>query len=44
MSRVYCAPRAIRDIRDERAAGNDIAVVVIDTQASCFAGLDENSN
>lgn len=32
------------DIRDARAAGHDIAVVVVDTQAASFSGVEENDN
>lgn len=32
------------DIRAVRAEGHDIAVVVVDTQAASFSGIEENSN
>lgn len=32
------------DIREARAGGHDIAVVVVDTQAASFSGIEENSN
>lgn len=32
------------DIRAARAGGHDIAVVVVDTQAASFSGIEENSN